>query len=181
MRKRAMKNLFGGLAWAGATMLIALGVLLFNVFRGPTLCKITGAPMILARPVTNSPNRDLVVRFYTDVILNGHLERAPEYLRTDYIQHNPDAGQGLRGFTAYFEKINQSLAAKGATRRGEITMALSEGDLVTVSVTSVIGGKVSASFRATDIFRVQDGKIAEHWDTIQPCDTRSALLLASAR
>jgi predicted SnoaL-like aldol condensation-catalyzing enzyme len=125
-------------------------------------------------------NRDLVVRFYSEVILDGQLDHAANYLRTDYIQHNPRAGQRLSGFVAYFEKIKKSLDAQGATRRGEITMAMSDGDLVTVNVTSVITGRTSASFRAIDIFRVQDGKIAEHWDAIQPCDMRSALLLAFA-
>lgn len=176
-----MRGVVRGFAMAGLAILIATAAFLYSAFKGPTLCTITGAPIRLAAPAAASPNRDLVIRFYTDVILNGHLDRAGQYLRPDYIQHNPDAGQGLAGFIAYFEAIKRSLESKGASRRGEITMALSEGDLVTVNVTTVIEGRVTASFRSIDIFRVEDGKIAEHWDTIQPCDTRSALLLASTR
>ncbi len=176
-----MRFFVRGLAIAGLGMIIATAAFLYSTFKGPTLCQITGTPIRLAAPVAASPNRDLVVRFYTDVILNGHLDRAGQYLRTDYIQHNPDAGQGLSGFVTYFEQIKRSLESKGASRRGEITMAMAEGDLVVVHVTSVIEGRITASFRAIDIFRVEDGKIAEHWDTIQPCDTRSALLLASTR
>lgn len=173
-----MTGVVRGLAMAGLALIIAIAALLFNIFTGPTRCAITGAPIELASPRIDSTNRDIVIRFYTDVILNGHLDRAGQYLRTDYIQHNPDAGQGLEGFIAYFEAVNRSLETKGASRRGEITMALSDGDLVAVHVTTVVEGRVTASFRAIDIFRVENGKIAEHWDTIQPCDTRSALLLA---
>lgn len=176
-----MRFFVRGLAIAGLVIIIAATAFLYNTFKGPTACAITQAPMRLAVPAAASPNRDLVVRFYTDVILNGQLDRAGQYLRPDYIQHNPDAEQGLSGFVTYFEKINRSLEAWGASRRGAITMALAEGDLVTVHVTTVIEGRVTASFRAIDIFRVEDGKIAEHWDTIQPCDTRSALLLAFSR
>ena len=168
-------------ALLGVAALLTLGIFLFNILRGPTQCRLTGAPIRFAAPASANPNRDLVVNFYTQVILNGQLHRASAYLRPDYIQHNPDAGQGLSGFVAYFTKIKQSLEAKGATRHGEITMAFAQGDLVTVYVTSVIDGRVSASFRAIDIFRVQGGIIAEHWDSIQPCDTRSALLLALNR
>ena len=96
----------------------------------------------------DSTNRDLVVRFYKEVILDGHLDRATDFLRTDYIQHNPRAGQGLRGFVAFFERIKKSLDAQGATRRSEIIMALSDGDLVTVYVTNVVAGWTEASFRA---------------------------------
>lgn len=173
-----MLGLVRGFAIVGLAILIAVAAFLVSTFRGPTLCKITGAPIELANPHAASMNRDLVIRFYTDVILNGRLDRAGQYLRPDYIQHNPAVGQGLAGFIAYFEGINRSLASKGASRRGEITMALSDGDLVAVHVTTVVEGRVTASFRAIDIFRVENGKIAEHWDTIQPCDTRSALLLA---
>lgn len=176
-----MTILVRGFALVGAAALVAMGVLLMSLFGGPTACAITGAPIRFAEPVSAiSANRDLVVHFYTDVVFGGQLDRAGDFLRTDYIQHNPRAGQGLQGFVAYFEKLNKSLEAQGAKRQSEITAALAEGDLVTVHATTVIEGRTSASFRAMDIFRIQDGKIAEHWDAIQPCDERSALLLALA-
>lgn len=158
----------------------ALGAILFawSVLGGPTQCAITGASMTNAGGSAPSANRDLVVSFYTEALLEHHVARAANFLRPDYIQHNPRVGQGLDGFVAYFTGLNERLAAQGATSRGEITLVMAEGDLVTLHVTTVIDGPVTASFRSVDTFRVADGKIAEHWDTIQPCDLRSALLMA---
>lgn len=166
------------LALLGTGTVLGAALFAWSVFTGPTTCAVTGAPMILATSAAPSANRDLVVKFYQEVLLDHQLENAPSYLKADYIQHNPRVGQGLDGFVAYFKALNERLAAQGATAKGEITLAMADGDLVTLHVTTVVEGPVTASFRSFDTFRVADGKIAEHWDTIQPCDLRSALLMA---
>ncbi|MEQ1754819.1 MAG: nuclear transport factor 2 family protein [Micropepsaceae bacterium] len=166
------------LALIGVVAVLALGFFVQSVFSAPAGCALNGAPIrFAAQGSVATANRDLVVRFYTDVLIGGDLGQARKYLRPDYIQHNPRVGQGLEGFVAYFGKLKQSLAAQNARSRGEVTMALSDGEFVTIHQTTVVEGGVSASFRAIDIFRVEDGMIAEHWDTIQPCDLRSALIL----
>ncbi len=177
-----MKYLIGALALIGLGSILTALIFYMRISSGPTGCALTGEAIRYAEPVSEAPaaNRDLVIKFYTEVIIDGNLDRAGDYLRADYIQHNPAAGQGLDGFVTYFEGLHATLDKRHATSAGEITMAMAEGDLVTVHVTTVIGGKVSASFRAIDIFRVEDGMIAEHWDTIQACDARSSLLLAFA-
>jgi predicted SnoaL-like aldol condensation-catalyzing enzyme len=176
-----MKIVVRGLAAIGAVALVVAVVVLVNLFSGPSACAIGGAPIQFAEPASASTaNRDLVLRFYSDVLFGGRLDRAGDFLRPDYIQHNPRVRQGLQGFVEYFTKLNASLKDRGMKRQSELTMALAEGDLVAVHTTTVIEGRTTASFRAMDLFRIQDGKIAEHWDTIQPCDKRSALLLALA-
>lgn len=165
------------MALIGVLAVLAAGFFLQSVMSGPTACALGGAPIRFAEQATAAnANRDLVVRFYRDVLIGGDLEQAGKYLRPDYIQHNPRVGQGLAGFVDYFGKLKQSLAARNARSRGEVTMALSDGEFVTIHQTTVVEGGVSASFRAIDIFRVDNGMIAEHWDTIQPCDMRSALI-----
>jgi predicted SnoaL-like aldol condensation-catalyzing enzyme len=162
----------------GTATLLGGSVLAWQAFSGPTACTLTGGRGIVAMPESSPANRELVVGFYKDVLLDHHVDHAPTYLRPDYIQHNPNVGQGLEGFMAYFNALNERLAAQGATSHGEITLSMADGDLVTLHVTTVIEGAVTASFRSFDTFRVADGKIAEHWDVIQPCDLRSALLMA---
>jgi predicted SnoaL-like aldol condensation-catalyzing enzyme len=162
----------------GTAAIVTLVSLCAALFGDATACTISGTPIRFAEPPSTSiTNRDLVLRFYNDVIIGGKLEQSADFLREDYIQHNPNVGQGRAGFVAYFDKLNKSL--EGVDAQTEITMVTAEGDLVTISGTFVFATAfTSMSLRAIDIFRVEDGKIAEHWDAIQPCDTRSALLWA---
>lgn len=173
-----MQTFMRVMAVFGAAAIVAIVSMCAALFGGATACTISGTPIRFAEPrSTSTTNRDFVLRFYNDVIIGGKLEQAADFLREDYIQHNPDVGQGRAGFVAYFDKLNKSL--EGVNAQTEITMAAGEGDLVTISSTFVFETSfTSMSARAIDIFRVQDGKIAEHWDAIQPCDTRSALLWA---
>lgn len=175
-----MQILIRFMAVMGAAAIVVVGSIFAALFSGPTACKISGVPIRFAEPPsTSTTSRDLVLRFYNDVIIGGKLEQAGDFLREDYIQHNPNVGQGRTGFVAYFDKLNKSLDAQGVAGRSEITMAVAEGDLVALHVTFVIESSfTSMSLRSMDVFRVQDGKIAEHWDVIQPCDSRSALLWA---
>ena len=96
-----------------------------------------------------------------------------QLMREDYIQHNPLVPQGSRGFREFFE------AWFGAVPdfKYELKKIASEGDLVwaygTYSGTQKgdwLGipatGKIY-TFDAVDIFRVQDGKLAEHWDVLE--------------
>jgi predicted SnoaL-like aldol condensation-catalyzing enzyme len=168
------------LAVIGLGAVLALGFFLQSVFSAPAGCALSGAPIrFAAQGGAANANRDLVVRFYQDVLIGGQLDQAGKYLRPDYNQHNPRVGQGLEGFVSYFGKLKTTLAARNARSRGEVTMALSDGEFVTIHQTTVVEGGVDASFRAIDIFRVQDGMIAEHWDTIQPCDLRSVLVFVA--
>lgn len=166
------------LAVAGIVSLFGGGAGAFGVLTGETACKLTGQPALVPPGSGETPERAVVVNFYKEVLLDHQLDKAGTYLRPDYIQHNPRVGQGLDGFVAYFTKLNSTLKGQGARSEGEVTMEMTEGNLVTLHVTTVINGPISASFRSIDTFRVQDGMIAEHWDVIQPCDLRSSILMA---
>lgn len=93
-------------------------------------------------------------------------------MRDDYIQHNPLVGQGRSGFQDFFEAWFKA----SPDFRFELKQIVSEGDKVwaygTYSGTHKADwlgipatGKTYA-FDAVDIFRVQDGKLAEHWDVL---------------
>lgn len=49
-------------------------------------------------------NKRLVYDMYRIVLQGGHADRAGEFIREDYIQHNPHAGQGLAGVQDYIRK-----------------------------------------------------------------------------
>ncbi len=116
-------------------------------------------------------NKEIVDTFCNDVFRNHDLSRLDTYMRDDYIQHNPDASQGKAGFIDFFEIIFKAIPDFQYTHRKTVA----EGDIVMVYSTTTgthTGGEWLGkpatgnrlNFNVVDIFRVQDGKIAEHWD-----------------
>lgn len=90
------------------------------------------------------------------------MEKLAGYFNCDnYIQHNPQIPDNLSGLGATLE----TLAKQGITMKYDKShKVLGEGNFVLV-VSEGFGG-VHNSFY--DLFRVESGKIAEHWDTIEP-------------
>lgn len=118
-----------------------------------------------------STNKEVLSRFYEDVFIRHDLSHVDEYMRDDYIQHNPDCPQGKAGFLEFFTTIFAAVPDFSYT----LKKMVAEGDtVVTYSTTTGThtGGEWigrtatgnSLNFDVVDIFRMQDGKIAEHWD-----------------
>jgi predicted SnoaL-like aldol condensation-catalyzing enzyme len=110
-------------------------------------------------------NKALVRDFYTTVLIDRHIDAAPRFLATDYIQHNPNVPTGLKGFmNAFRERFAQKLPAD---YRRELLNVVAENDMVVTYVrqtwTSSLDGKHHQAL-GFDMFRVENGKIAEHWD-----------------
>jgi predicted SnoaL-like aldol condensation-catalyzing enzyme len=109
-------------------------------------------------------NKALVREFYKTVLINRQVDAAPKFLRADYIQHNPNVPTGLKGFMdAFRERFAQQLPSD---YKRELLNVVGDNDMVVIYVrqtwTSHDGQyKQAVGF---DMFRVQDGKIAEHWD-----------------
>ncbi|WP_416883610.1 nuclear transport factor 2 family protein [Marivita sp.] len=102
--------------------------------------------------------KELVIRALTEAMIERDVTAIDRYWAEDYIQHNPMAPSGrepIRGLIAN--------APKGATY--EMGMVIAEGDLVAVH--GRITGIGPKPLIAIDIYRVEDGMIAEHWDVIQ--------------
>lgn len=107
-------------------------------------------------------NKALVRSFVDDILVNGRMEKLAGYYDGDnYVQHNPQIGDGLSGLGAAL----QAMAANGITMKYDtIHAVLGEGNFVLTVSEGRFGG-VATSFY--DLFRVENGKIAEHWDTIE--------------
>jgi predicted SnoaL-like aldol condensation-catalyzing enzyme len=105
-----------------------------------------------------------VREFYTTVLINRDVDAAPRFLRPDYIQHNPNVPTGLNGFMDTFRaRFAQPLPAD---YKHELLNIVAENDLVVIYVRQTWTSKDGKHHQALgfDMFRVQDGKIAEHWD-----------------
>ena len=97
------------------------------------------------------------------------LRAASKYLGSRYIQHNPgaaDGPEGLKGFIAF-------LKDKFPNNHSEIKRIFADGDYVIVHVHAVRepGTRGNAII---DIFRLENGKVVEHWDVVQPIPEKAA-------
>lgn len=106
-------------------------------------------------------NRALVDAFLVDVMQGKHPEKTPEYFDGDaYIQHNTTIADGLSGLGAALD----AMAAQGIQMIYDTThMVLAEGDFVLGVSEGTFSGAHTAYY---DLWRVEDGKIAEHWDVM---------------
>ncbi|HET6763973.1 MAG TPA: nuclear transport factor 2 family protein, partial [Longimicrobiaceae bacterium] len=115
-----------------------------------------------------------VVRQLYERVFNGHdVDAADRLLRADYIQHNPNIPTGREGFKATFRDVFKLVP----DARVQILHMVAEGDLVVVHVlNSGTPGGTSEPVQAAgfDLFRIQDGLIAEHWDTTLSTPPRPA-------
>jgi predicted SnoaL-like aldol condensation-catalyzing enzyme len=114
-------------------------------------------------------NKALVRAFVDDVLVHGRVDRLAGYFDGDrYVQHNPHIGDNLSGLAAALE----AMAAKGITMKYDrIHKVLGEGNFVLVVSEGSFAGAATSFY---DLFRVENGKIAEHWDTIEAIPDRSA-------
>ncbi len=122
---------------------------------------IDGAIIIEDREATEA-NKKLAEGIVTDILVNGEMEKLAGYYDGDnYIQHNPwfpDKVSGLiqaltewaqKGKVMKYDKIHKVLG------EGNFSLVVSEGWL----------DEKHAAFY--DLFRTENGKIAEHWDVIE--------------
>ncbi|MCE2866100.1 MAG: nuclear transport factor 2 family protein [Oxalobacteraceae bacterium] len=107
-------------------------------------------------------NKALVTAFVNDVLVSGKLDKLPGYFDGDnYLQHNPAIADGLSGLGAALK----AMADQGITMKyTRVHKVLGQGNFVLVISEGEFAGK-STSFY--DLFRVHQGKIAEHWDTME--------------
>jgi predicted SnoaL-like aldol condensation-catalyzing enzyme len=128
-------------------------------FTSPGLVQITYADEALS-----ARNKALVRDFYTTVLIGRQVDAAPRFLSTDYIQHNPNVPTGLKGFMDTFRKrFDQKLPSD---YKRELLNAVGENNMVVIYVRQTRTSPDGKHNQALgfDMFRVQDGKIAEHWD-----------------
>ena len=112
-------------------------------------------------------NKQLVFDFYRIVLRGLRLDRAQEFLAQNYIQHNPNVPTGLEGFVRYFREVFGDRQNPIPSELSNLVSIQAERDMVTLSfVWAVRGEDGDIDYTTTwfDMFRIQDGKIAEHWD-----------------
>ena len=118
-------------------------------------------------------NKQLVYDMYRIVLQAGQADRAGEFIAEDYIQHNPNAGQGLAGVQEYIRATRPEREIEDRLNLPLIHL-MAEGDYVTTAFVRPekdAGGNIYYS-SWFDLYRIEGGKIAEHWDPMLKSDPR---------
>nr|WP_295784845.1 nuclear transport factor 2 family protein [Rhodoferax sp.] len=112
-------------------------------------------------------NKRLVYDFWREVFEGGHMELADKYLAESYIQHNPNVATGRAGFVDAFSKWVKPKPIEAKVKAPLVTI-VADGDLVVLSFMREAADPKDATKKYTttwfDMFRIEAGKIAEHWD-----------------
>lgn len=114
-------------------------------------------------------NKRTVLAFYQAAINNKDFAAAARLIGTRYVQHNPRISDGIDGLRAFVDQIRETFPRLRAENR----RIFAEGDFVIAHTVGVrVPGQPGTAI--VDIFRLEHGKIVEHWDVMQPIPEESA-------
>ena len=110
---------------------------------------------------TSEQNKQTVARVF-DAFRAGDVDALDELIVEDYVQHNPQADNGLQAVKDFFAPLGPVDV--------EVHRVIAEGDVVAVH-----SHHKTFNMAVVDIFRLNDnGKIIEHWDVLQPIPETTA-------
>ena len=104
-------------------------------------------------------NKELVLKFYDEVFNNWDISNLDDYMKDNYIQHNPTAPDGKEGFVEFTKFFF------GLKPHMDIIHIGEDGDIVYVFFKCTLEN--GAINKVCDIYRIEDGKLAEHWDVVE--------------
>jgi predicted SnoaL-like aldol condensation-catalyzing enzyme len=114
-------------------------------------------------------NKQSAIAYYRTAFEGRPREAVERYVGDRYIQHNPVVEDGPEGFIRYFEKMQRDYPEKSV----RFLRAVAEGDLVALHTHQEWPG--DEEYVTMDFFRFdENGKICEHWDSIQRVPDESA-------
>ena len=145
--------------------------------RSPMRSLVLGALAVLAmagaaraeETAKEKANKAAVLAFYDAALNKLDYEAAAKYLGGQYKQHNPTAADGPEGLKAFIA----FLKANFPQTHSEVTMSFTDGDYVILRVHAV-RTPGTAGNAIVDIFRLENGKVVEHWDSVQPVPDKAA-------
>ena len=109
-------------------------------------------------------NKRLVYDMYRAIVQGGQADMVEQFFTAEYIQHNPNITSGRDALAAFLRGSRPARPIEETVKLPLINI-IAERDMVLVvgerPETDAAGGYVTTWF---DLYRIQDGRIAEHWD-----------------
>jgi predicted SnoaL-like aldol condensation-catalyzing enzyme len=142
-----------------------------SILAGVALIALLGAHSAASAGTSaaEETNKKVVLDFYEKGINQKDFDAASKYFGPRYTQHNPTAPDGAEGFKTFLGFLKE----KFPDSHSDIKQVFADGDFVILHVHAV-REKGSRGNAIVDIFKLENGKIVEHWDVIQPVPEKSA-------
>jgi predicted SnoaL-like aldol condensation-catalyzing enzyme len=140
----------------------------FLVFGLVILALIVAYPVFGGNSAQEEINKKNVVEFYNVYINQKDLEATSKYVGSRYIQHNPMGADNLEGIKNFI----QFLREKMPDAHWEMKRVFADGDYV-ITHGHFVSKPGDRGMAVMDIFRLEDGKVVEHWDVGQPIPEKS--------
>jgi predicted SnoaL-like aldol condensation-catalyzing enzyme len=138
-------------------------------FFAAGLIALAGGTSFAGNTPQEEANKQVVLDFYEKALNQKDFDAASKHLGSRYTQHNPRVADGPEAFKGFLQMLRE----KSPTSRNEIKRVFADGDYVILHVHA----KREPGARGTavvDIYRLENGKIVEHWDVLQEVPEKSA-------
>ncbi len=142
---------------------------------GPALAQVapTGVldqtAMLKDRDPKLAANKRIVFDAWRVIVQGAHVEQAEKYFTKGYIQHNPNVPTG-RDAMVKFMRESRPVRPIAPNITFPVIALMAQGDLVLLATVSYAPEPAdpSKTYASThfDLFRIEGGKIAEHWDNL---------------
>ena len=113
-------------------------------------------------------NKKTVAAFEDAALNQKDFDAASKYLGPRYTQHNPNAADGPEGLKAYITFLKDS-----PNNHTEIKRIFADGDYVIVH-DQAVREPATRKLAIVNIYKLENGKVVEHWDVIQPIPEKAA-------
>lgn len=156
------------------SLLLASSILLVNLVHAATPVTVVASTqqqqLLKSVDPQLAANKQLVFDFWREVIEAGHLDKAERYLAAHYIQHNPNIADGRESFVEYFATFTKENTIQPIIQQPLVNI-IAEGSFVTLMFVQTLPDKTKPGHTYTttafDTFRIEQGKIVEHWDSMR--------------
>ena len=148
---------------------IALACMGTGMAQVPPVAAPDQAALLQSKDPKLAANKKLVFDMWRAIIQGAHTELAPKYFTEGYIQHNPNVATGRDAMVQYM-RSTRPVRDIDPTITFPVVAIMAEGDKVLIATVAYTADPTKPGTKYPgmhfDMFRIEHGKIAEHWDSV---------------